>query len=97
MATYVVQCVNIDENSTHDDCRCIEAIGFPGENTDIVTRTPAQVYDMVEVDGDTVIVKYQGQETEVHGATTSSGKKYVRTEPNDTKADNLLKQDSCPV
>lgn len=94
MATYVVKCVNIDQSSDYDDCRCIESIGFPGKNTDTVTRAPAQVYDWVENNGHTVIVEHNDSETEVHGATHGTTK-HVRTEPNDTKEDNLLKQQSC--
>lgn len=94
MATYIVKCVNIDQGSQYDDCRCIESIGFPAESGGIATRTPSQVYDLVENDGHTVVVEYNGTETEVHGAKHGTTK-YVKTEPNDTKADNLLKQDSC--
>ena len=94
MATYFVKCVNIDQGSNYDDCRCIESIGFPGKNTDTATRTPPEVYDLVENDGHTVIVEHNGTETEVHGATHGTTK-YVRTESNDTKEDNLLKQPSC--
>lgn len=94
MATYVVKCVTINQGSDYDDCRCIERIGFPGKETDTVTRTPAQVYDWVENDGHTVEVHHNGSATEVHGATHGTTK-YVKTAPNDTKDDNLLKQDSC--
>jgi hypothetical protein len=94
MASYVVQCVNIDQGSQFDDCRCIESIGFPGKYKDIVTRTPAQVYDWVENEGRTVVVKHNGKTTKVRGATHGTTK-YVRTVPNDTKEDNLLKQPSC--
>jgi hypothetical protein len=94
MAKYVVKCVNIDHGSDYDDCRCIESIGFPGKSTDTVTRTPEQVYDLVENEGETIVVEHNGSNTEVHGATHGTTK-YVRTEPNDTKEDNLLKQPSC--
>lgn len=94
MAKYQVSCVTIDENSEYDDCRCIEQIGFPAEEGGTATRTPAQVYDMIEEDGHTVVVEHGGTETTVIGATHGSTK-YVRTEPNDTEDDNLLKQPSC--
>jgi hypothetical protein len=94
MAEYKIKCVNIDRSSDHDDCRCIESIGFPGRNTDTVTKPPATVYDWVENEGHTVVVEHNGSETEVHGAT-HGGTKYVRTDPNDTKEDNLLKQPNC--
>jgi hypothetical protein len=94
MATYEVKCVNIDQSSDYDDCRCIKSIGFPTESGGIGTWTPEEVYEWVENDGHKVVVKHNGSRTEVHGATHGSTK-YVRTEPNDTKEDNLLKQQSC--
>ena len=94
MARYEVKCVTIDYGSAFDDCRCIEAIGFPAEEGVTATRTPAQVYRMVEEEGHTVVVGYRGSETEVVGATRGETR-YVRTEPTDTDEDPLLKQPSC--
>jgi lipoprotein-anchoring transpeptidase ErfK/SrfK len=94
MARYEVKCVTIDYGSQFDDCRCIEEIGFPAKDGVTATRTPAQVYELVEEEGHTVIVGYRGSEVEVVGATHGSTK-YVRTEPTDTDEDRLLKQPSC--
>lgn len=94
MARYEVKCVDIDYGSQFDDCRCIERIGFPAREGSRVTRTPSQVYDMVENEGHTVVVVYHDSRTEVVGATHGTTK-YVRTEPNDTDEDTLLKQPSC--
>jgi len=94
MARYEVKCVEIDYGSQFDDCRCIEQIGFPAEDGVTATRTPAQVYEMVEEEGNTVIVGYRGSQLEVVGAIDGATK-YVRTEPDDTEEDILLKQPSC--
>lgn len=94
MARYEVKCVEIDYGSEFDDCRCIEQIGFPAEDGVTATRTPAQVYEMVEEEGHTVIVGYRGSQLKVVGATDGATK-YVRTETGDTEEDNLLKQPSC--
>ena len=94
MATYEVACVNIDQSSNHDDCRCIESIGFPAKGGGITTRTPEQVYDWVENEGRRVVVEHNGATTKVRGATHGTTK-YVRTAANDKKDDNLLKQSSC--
>ena len=94
MARYEVKCVDIDYGSRFDDCRCIERIGFPAQEGTRVTRTPSQVYDMVANEGHTVVVVYHGSRTEVVGATHGTTR-YVRTEPNDTEEDTLLKQPSC--
>lgn len=87
-----VRCVNTEHNP--QDCRDIETIGFDAENGGIATRTPAQVYDLVENEGYRVVVEHLGTRTDVN-AVKRGATKYVRSEPNDTKQDNLLKQDSC--
>lgn len=57
-------------------------------------KDPCRVYDWVENDGHAVRVGHNASETEGHG-TTQGTTKYVRTEPNETKEDNLSKQPSC--
>lgn len=94
MATYKVQCVTIDYGSPYDDCRCIEAVGFPAESGGFARLTPEQVYDLVEHEGETVVVEYKGTQRELEGATDGT-RKYVRTEPEDTSEDTLLKKPSC--
>lgn len=94
MARYEVRCVTIDYESPYDDCRSIEEIGFPAEDGVTTTRTPAQVYEMIEEEDHTVIVGYRGSQRKVVGATDGATK-YVRTEPEDTEEDTLLKQPSC--
>lgn len=93
MAIYIVECVNIDTGSKYDDCRCIESIGFSASGA-VELFTPAEVYDIVEGLDETVVVEHNGERTEVIGATHGKTK-YVRTEPNDKKDDNLLKQPTC--
>ena len=55
---------------------------------------PCPGLQFVGNEGHTVEVHYDGQAPEVRGATHGAAK-YVRTKPNDTKDDNLLKQPSC--
>jgi hypothetical protein len=88
----IVQCVDVDSPAT--DCRDIEKIGFPEENGGVTTRTPAQTYDLIEKEGYNVVIEQGGTRTKVN-AVERGTTKYVRSEPNDTKEDNLLKQDSC--
>lgn len=88
----VVQCVNVENNP--QDCRDIKRIGLPAEGGRIATRTPAQVYDLIEKEGRSVVVEHKGTRTDVNPVKRGSTK-YVRSEPNDTKEDNLLKQPSC--
>jgi hypothetical protein len=94
MTRYKVECVTIDYDSPYDDCRRIERIGFEAAAGGITTRTPTQVYEMVEEDGDTVLVEYRGEVSAVRGATRD-GQDYVRTEPTDTADDVLMKKPNC--
>ncbi len=94
MAQYKVECVTLDYDSQYDDCRCIEELGFRTEGGGITTRTPRQVYEMVEQNGDTVLVEYRGNLTEVVGVTHGATK-YVRTRSTDTGNDDLVKKPSC--
>lgn len=87
-----VKCVTVGQNPT--DCKDIKTIGFPAEGGGTATRTPAQVYDMIEEKGYSVYVEHSGTKTDVQ-AVKDGTTKYVRSEPNDTKDDNLLKQSSC--
>lgn len=87
-----VKCVTAGPNPS--DCKDIDYIGFPAENGGIATRTPAQVYDMIEDGGYSVYVEHNGTKTDVQ-AVKDGATKYVRSELNDTKDDNLLKQQSC--
>lgn len=91
-ASYTVVCVDVNQSSSYDDCRCIEYIGFKGKTTDVVRKTPAEAYEMIDDPGDTATI--EGTSTELEQATRG-GTKYVRTQSNDTMSDNLLQQDSC--
>lgn len=90
---YRVKCVNTDDDP--DDCRDITTIGIPRKGGGTNTYTPERIHDRIEDNGDEFYVKHNGNKTDVDPVTESDGTKYVRTEANDTKDDNLLKQDSC--
>ena len=94
MARYKVECVTIDYDSQYDDCRRIERLGFQATAGGLTTRTPTQVYEMVEDDDHTVFVEYHGDVSRVEGAVRD-GRKYVRTEPTDSEDDVLMKKPNC--
>ena len=90
-----IVCVDVDTSSDYyndGDCRCIDNIGY--ENIFRKEVTPAEMHDMIQDDGDEFYVWHNGEKTEVE-AENRGNTKYVRTEPNSTKDDNLLHQDSC--
>lgn len=90
LADYEVVCVDTDDSSQYDDCRCITRIGLDdgGWSTEYVT--PGEAYDLVERRNKTIVV----DGTTVEG-NIRNGTKYVRSQPNDSKDDNLLQQDGC--
>ncbi|WP_169924438.1 DUF3892 domain-containing protein [Natrinema ejinorense] len=92
MAREVV-CVTTDDASIHNDCRCIETIGYQIIEDNTWTKTPAEVHESIE-DGKEYYVEHNGSKTYLEPAERN-GTKYVRTEPNDTSRDNLLQQPSC--
>lgn len=89
---FEVVCVNKDSSSRYNDCRCITQIGYEVLGS-VYKKTPEEVHDKIK-DGKDFYVEYNGKRTDLVAAERGSTK-YVRTEPNDTKNDNLLKQDSC--
>lgn len=87
-----VLCVTMEEDPDYPDCRGIAKIGLPGAKTEVVTKTPPEVHELLEERD--IYVQHEGEKTDLIQATYE-GYKYVRTEPNDTEEDNLLKQESC--
>lgn len=88
---YEVLCVEIDSSSDYDDCRCISKIGY--KNYAKRKKTPRVVHNKIKND-DKFYIKEDGDKTYLE-AKEREGTKYVRTESNDTKEDNLLKQQTC--
>lgn len=91
---YPVECVNTDDASVYDDCRCITTIGIPSKGGGTNTYTPERIYERIVDEDDEFYVEYQGDRTDVI-PVEGEDSNYVRTEPNDTSNDNLLKQPSC--
>jgi hypothetical protein len=94
MVDYEVQCVSVDYDAPYDDCRSIEAIGFEAVGGGFVRKTPDEVYRLLEDEGHSVHVTYHDERSEVRPATDGD-ERYVRSEPEDTAEDVLLKQPSC--
>lgn len=89
---FEVICATTDESSEYDDCRCITEIGY--EVGDLTRKqTPARIHDKIK-GGTDFYVEYRSSKTYLV-PVENDGTKYVRTEPNDTKQDNLLKIGDC--
>ncbi len=91
---YEVICVTLDYDSEYEDCRCIDGLGFRTPDGSTTTRSPEQVWEMIERDGDTVVVEYRNEQSELV-AVEDDGRRYVRTEPEDTPEDPLVKKQPC--
>lgn len=94
MAGYEVQCVSVDYDSRHDDCRAIEAVGFEAVDGGFTRKTPEEVHRLVAEAGEEVYVVYHGERSRVRPATDGDTR-YVRAADEDTPEDPLLKQPSC--
>lgn len=92
MAREVI-CATTDPSGPND-CRCITEIGYQySTRENEYTKSPEEVHDDLE-NGEDYFVEHNRQKTDLEPASRGSTK-YVRTEQNDTKDDNLLKLDDC--
>jgi hypothetical protein len=94
MADYEVECVTVDYDAPHDDCRAIDAIGFEAVDGGITRMPPAEVHRMIADSEDEVHVVYHGERSRVRPATDGE-RRYVRAAEEDTAEDPLMKQPSC--
>ena len=85
-----VTCIVKGEAHLHSDCRSITKITT--DNWRVYTRE--QAHDQVKAYPGSIVVE-GGGETAPLIPGEREGKKYVRTRPDDTTADNLLKVREC--
>ncbi|MCF7910617.1 DUF3892 domain-containing protein [Candidatus Pacearchaeota archaeon] len=95
MGTYKVKCVDVKNDCSFRDCRCVKFIGIPTTDGGTNKYTPLEIYNRI-TKGDEFYVENNGKKTFLIKAERE-GTKYVKTEQNDTENDNLLKQKSCSV
>jgi hypothetical protein len=86
--------VSLDYDSRYDDCRAIETIGFESVDGGFTRRTPAEVHRLVADADHSAYVVYRDERSTLR-PVTDGDHAYVRTEPEDTPEDPLLKQPSC--
>lgn len=90
---FEVICVEIDDESPHDDCRCIEKIGYEAL-TGVNRWTSERIHDEIERGRMAFYVEEYGSKLSLE-AVERDGTKYVRTEPVDTEQDALLELPRC--
>jgi hypothetical protein len=85
-----VTCIVIGEAHLHSDCRSITKI-----KTDYWKEyTREQAHEQVTAHPGSIVVEGGGQTAPLIPAERE-GKRYVRTRPDDTTADNLLQVKTC--
>lgn len=84
-----VACIVRGESHLYDDCRCITQI-----RTDARTYSRLEAHNKVKDTPGSIYVEAGGSRANLVPAERQ-GLKYVRTAPNDTKEDNLLKARDC--
>lgn len=85
-----VTCIVKGEAHLHSDCRSITKI-----KTDYYNEyTREQAHDKVKASPGSIVVEGGGETAPLIPAERE-GKKYVRTRPDDTTADNLLQVQEC--
>lgn len=85
-----VTCIVKGEAHLHSDCRCITKITT--DNWRVYTREEA--HEKVKNSPGSIVVEGGGQIAPLIPAERE-GKKYVRSRPDDTTADNLLQVREC--
>lgn len=83
-----VSCIVKGDSDKYSDCRCVTEI-----QTNRKTYSREQAHRAVD-NGRTIWVEGSDSRAKLRAAERE-GTKYVRTERNDTKDDNLLKQREC--
>jgi len=84
-----VTCIVRGDKAKYSDCRCITEI-----RTDAGKYTRSEAHDKVNRSPGAIYVEQGGSKANLIPAERE-GLKYVRTAPNDTTADNLLKVRDC--
>ena len=84
-----VTCIVRGDKNTYSDCRCITQI-----RTEIGTYTRIEAHNKVKNAPGSIYVEVGSSRANLVAAERE-GLKYVRTAPNDTTADNLLKVRDC--
>lgn len=84
-----VTCIVRGEKDKYSDCRCITEI-----RTDAGRYTRLEAHNKVKNSPGSIYVEVPGSKANLVPAERE-GLKYVRTAPNDTKEDNLLKVKDC--
>ena len=90
-----VTCITKDGGNHENPYVAISTLGYIDESTGQQKRTGrVQMYDFV-IAGGYAYVQSGGFKAKLLAEVSPRGNKYVKTEPDNTQADNLLKLPEC--
>jgi hypothetical protein len=90
-----ITCISKDGGNHENPYVAINTLGWLNESTGEQGRSArVQMYDWVVANG-YAYVQAGASKAQLIGAVSPHGNKYVKTEADDTKADNLLKLPEC--
>ncbi len=92
-----ITCIRKDSGNHENPHTAISELGWKNESTGATGRkTRIEMYDWISVSGNRAYVTDgKGNTADLIPAETAKGTKYVKTKPDATPDDNLLKLEEC--
>jgi len=98
MSSYRIVCIKKDNGNHENPHTAISLLGWIEDTTGKTGYDGREkVYDFVIKGGRAYVKAPNGERAYLIAAKTPRGTKYVKTIPDETKADNLLKLPECRV
>jgi hypothetical protein len=93
-----ITCIKKDGGNHENPHAAISMLGWKNEQTgESNYSTRLQMYDWILAGGVAVVVDAFGNRAQLEARMTPLGTKYVRTQPDGTRTDNLLKLPECRI
>ena len=91
-----ITCIKKSGGNHENPYAAIELLGWINEQTNATGQSTREViYDWIKEGGTAYVLDKFGNKAYLITAISSHGTKYVKTEPDNTTTDNLLKLPEC--
>lgn len=91
-----ITCIKKDSGNHENSHTAISALGWIEDTTNKTGRsTRIEMYDFVRSGGYAYVKDSYGNKAQLIAEVTANGTKYVKTKPDNTTTDNLLKLPAC--
>jgi hypothetical protein len=91
-----ITCIKKDSGNHENSHTAISVLGWIEDSTNNTGRSSRiEMYDFVKSGGYAYVKDTYGNKAQLIAETTSWGTKYVKTKPDNTTTDNLLKLSEC--